>query len=185
MNELLAIFCYVSTLEWARGVGAAALRCEKWPFLFFAAACGLGALYLLVRLVTKRNDPWPRGSGAALALYAGFILLWLMTESLHRDLIAKSTAGATKNSLAAMREELGRYAAGQGSAPAGLAGLFPEMPRLIIPPAPHKNSAEVRVSSFADIRDGGSWLYVADSSAPALLVDCTHFDYNNRPWSSY
>ncbi|OGS12959.1 MAG: hypothetical protein A2234_06890 [Elusimicrobia bacterium RIFOXYA2_FULL_58_8] len=143
-------------------------------------------IYLLTRLYTKRDKPWGTLSGLFFVIYLfctfSVLIAW---PGLFHNLPLKSAVGAQAMNLKQVRDSLSRYIEANGTVPPDLSSALSVIPVIKIPLTPHKASSEVRVSTFADIRDTGQWLYIADSSAPVILIDCTHTDHEGNHWSSY
>jgi hypothetical protein len=143
-------------------------------------------IYLLTRLHTKRDKPWSVFSGVFLSLYLfcniSVLVAW---PGLFRGLPLKSATGAQAGNLMNARNSLAEYLQAGNAIPPDLSTVLPVMPALKIPLSPHKAGDEVHVSTFADIKDSGRWLYVVDASSPVILIDCAHTDFKGKPWSSY
>jgi hypothetical protein len=175
-SSLVIIYLAASEAAVVGGAGA-------WlPISAFAIPFG----WLLARLYTERDKPWSDLSGGILVIYlfCNFCVLVSWTGVFH-DLPLKSAIAAQRRNLQEARDSLSLYVRENTAVPADLSPVLPVMPALKLPVTPHKPGSEVRVSTFADIQDSGQWLYVADSSAPVILIDCTHLDHKGKPWSSY
>jgi len=150
--------------------------------LFFAGVLVVLA-WLTARLITRRAEPWSRSANTAVILYAVALGLAGISYGNMSHVGASEVLAANIKSLQEMRARLTEYKAGHG-VPAGFSAVMPA-PVLLLPGDVHPRTAEVRVSSFTDIRDSGRWLYVASSSAPAILIDCTHQNQRGLSWSTY
>ncbi len=178
IKTLAALFCYSAALYWLYGLGLEFARCATpaWTQLGLMAA---PLLYLLSRLYTKRDRPWPAGSGAVLTLCVSGILLIAITYPYFSGLLRKSTAAATISRLTTMRESLGKNIA--PGVPVDIKTMIPKPQELKLPLSGHPPSAEIRVATFTDIQDSGRWLYDGRN----ICIDCTHMDPKGIPWSSY
>jgi len=178
VKTLAALFCYLVTLYWLYLLGSEFARCgsQAWPQ---AALMAAPFLYLLTRLYTKRNRPWPAGSGAVLTLYVSGILITAMVYPYFNGLVRKSTGGATISKLRGMREALKKNTT--ENLPADIKAAIPSPPELKLPLTGHPPGREIRVSTFTDIQDSGRWLYDGRN----LYIDCTHRDTKGIAWSSH
>jgi hypothetical protein len=156
-----------------------------WGFLLYTGGVSLALLYLVFRLYTKRDVPWSGSKSAMLWLCAVGLGMTMICWPAFEDIVIKSAAGGTKTRLVQMRSMLAGYLGSRGAVPADLSEVVPEVPAIILPLLPHPRSSEVRISTFVDIQDSGRWLYVHDSSAPVILIDCTHEQRSGHAWSSY
>lgn len=181
-KTLAALFCYSVTLYWLYCLSLEFARCGS-PAWIQTALMAAPLLYLLSRLYTKRNLPWPAGSGAILTLYVSGILVLAMVYPYFRGLIRKSTAGATISKLMTMRDTLQKNIS--ANAPPDINTVIPAPPELKLPLSGHPSSSEIRTAAFTDIQDSGRWLYVTGGSTPTILIDCTHKDTKGIAWSSY
>jgi len=186
MATLAALLAYLSTLFIVYlffSEAAPVLGAQAWVMMLLFSA---PFVLLLVLLYTRRDKEWP-------VMSLSFFLFWLFWNScaliawpgIFHNLVLKSASGQPVSNLRSVRENLSSYLQFSEIVPAAFSVVQPVMPALKLPLTPHKPSSEVRVSTFANIQDSGQWLYVADSSAPVVLMDCTHLDYKGKAWSSY
>ncbi|HNW43758.1 MAG TPA: hypothetical protein PKI19_04585 [Elusimicrobiales bacterium] len=184
MTTIIAFLFYAAslTIVW---LFAADLAVVSGTVTFlYALLFGAPFFWLLVRLYTQRDEPWPYLSLPAVAFGLCLAFMTLIAwPGIFAGLPLKSAVGAQRSNLYGARERLSRYSMYSSTAPAALSEVMPEMPLLKLPLTPHVAGNEVRVASFTDIQDSGKWLYVAGSTAPVLLIDCTHVVLG-RPWSS-
>jgi len=99
-------------------------------------------------------------------------------------LVRKSVEGKAAYDLRELRSKLYAYYEANKTCPPDLSAVASEIPELKLPASGHPPSGEVRVSTFADIRDTGGWLYVK-AGAGSLYIDCVHPDARGKPWSSH
>lgn len=127
-------------------------------------------------------------TASALAALLAFGLF--VTQGIWRDLVRKSSDGATRGHLASIRLALHNSRADElGLAPAALDELVPRhlegLPKTQLRVSTfsrlHADSSAVRVG--ASPTDEGGWLY--DAAAGAVFVNCTHTDAKRSVWSSY
>lgn len=111
------------------------------------------------------------------------------------ELIRKSSEGACRGNLGAMRSALSIfYGDTQGRYPFHPSALLygkrylSALPKARTPHY-HPDSNKVRIgASSSDADDSGGWLYVGDPSSKergTLLVNCTHTDTKGSAWTSY
>ena len=176
--------CYGVTFYGLAYLSADAVRVGGAGLLLYTGGLGGLLIYLAVRLYTKRATPWPEWKSAILWLYAVCLGMTAIAWPSFREIVIKSAAGATANKLVQMRGQLADYVQEYQAAPADLSPAVPEIPEIVLPLLPHTRGREVRVSTFTDIQDSGRWLYVHDSSAPVILIDCTHERSYGHVWSA-
>lgn len=177
-KTLAALFCYSVSLYWLYCLGLEFAHCGS-PSWIQTALIAIPFLYLLTRLYTKRNLPWPAGSGAVLTLYISGILVIAMVYPYFSGLLRKSTAAATISNLTKMRDILQKNAS--SNTPADITAVIPSPPELKLPSAGHSPSSEIRVATFTDIQDSGHWFYDGKN----IYIDCTHKDPKEIVWSAY
>jgi len=173
-----ALSCYSVTLYWLYCLGFEFARCGS-PAWIQTALIAAPFLYLLSRLYTKRNLPWPSGSGAVLTLYVSGILIIAMVYPYFSGLLRRSTAAATVSKLTAMRDTLKKNIG--ASMTADIKTIIPSPPEMKLPLSGHPPNSEIRVATFTDIQDSGRWLYDGQN----IYIDCTHKDPKEIAWSSY
>lgn len=179
---LIALCCYVATGVWL-WQGADSAEILRTDNMLTFAGVMVALAWLVARLITRRAQPWSRLSRTAVILYAVGLGLAGMNYREFSRVGANEILSADIKALAEMRSRLAEYTASHG-VPSGFSQVM-AAPVLLLPRDVHPHTAEVRVSSFTDIRDSGRWLYVASSSAPAILIDCTHVNNRGLPWSAY
>lgn len=172
------IFCCSVSLYWLYGLGKELARCGS-PAWIQLGLMAVPLLYLLSRLYTKRDLPWPAGSGAVLTLCVSGILLIAMTYPYFSGLFRKSTAAATISRLMTMRETIRKNT--DPNMPVDIKTAIPGPRELKLPLSGHAPNAEIRIATFTDIQDSGRWLYDGKN----IYIDCTHKDPKEIPWSSY
>ncbi len=200
-------------------------RARGHPWSYAAGSCLLAVWPIvgpLLGLFLKPRPPeaiaartrWSRvAAGSALACLALNIAIgvWLLrlwpleraTASLEYSgrgfagLIRKSSEGATRGNLGAIRAAVDRYHdAMQGRTPADLAALTAGGKYLpSIPPAKpanyHNDSSQILTLTGAQYAadwsdDAGGWAYVASGpSSGTVLVNCVHTDTRGTFWSAY
>lgn len=184
INSLAALLCYGVTFYGLAYFSADAVRVGGAGLLLYTGALGGALIYLAVRLYTKRDTPWPGWKISILWLYAICLGMSMIAWPSFRDIVIKSAAGATHNKLIRMRAGLAGYMLEHQAAPENLSQAVPEIPDLVLPLLPHTRGRDVRVSTFTDIQDSGHWLYVRNSSAPVIIIDCTHERRYGHVWSA-
>jgi general secretion pathway protein G len=110
------------------------------------------------------------------------------------DLIRKSSEGASKGNLGAVRSALAIYYGDmEGLYPATLSALtlsgkyLSVLPRARTPNY-HGDSAGVTLFSVAGLTDVGGWSYndvATNANLGTILVSCTHTDTKGTVWSGY
>lgn len=185
MTALTALAFYISGL-WVVALAASSIAdLSALSAAVFAAVAGLPFLWLLSRLYTHAEEPWP--GFAKPALIAGLffsVSLLISWEGVFSGPFLSAAARRQEENLRAARSLFFAHVQRSGAVPAEFPAAV-ALPELRLPGAGHKPSAALRTAGFADIQDSGRWLYVADSTSPALLIDCVHLDRKGRPWSSY
>ena len=110
------------------------------------------------------------------------------------DLIRKSSEGASKGNLGALRSAMSIYYGDmEGQYPDLLASLTVNGKYLTVVPnakAPnyHGDSSVETTGALAAVADGGGWYFVnvaADPNIGNVLVRCTHTDTKGSQWTSY
>ena len=111
------------------------------------------------------------------------------------ELIRKSSEGASKGNLGALRSAMSIYYGDmEGSYPANVSALTIGGKYLtVVPPAKAPNyhadgSAVVLMSAAATPSDAGGWWYndtIGDANVGNVLVNCTHTDTKGTVWTGY
>jgi len=108
------------------------------------------------------------------------------------SLIRKSSEGATKGNLGAIRSALSIYYGDmEGQYPSSLAALAVSSKYMAsIPTAktPNYHADTANIANQSGANDAGGWLYDNVSNAPilgTLWVNCTHTDTKGSLWTSY
>jgi len=111
------------------------------------------------------------------------------------ELIRKSSEGASKGNLGALRSAMSIYYGDmEGSYPANVAALTIGGKYLtVIPPAKAPNyhadgSGVVLLSAAAAPSDAGGWYYndeTTNANVGNVLVNCTHTDTKGSVWTGY
>ena len=111
------------------------------------------------------------------------------------ELIRKSSEGASKGNLGALRSALSIYYGDmEGSYPANVSALTIGGKYLsAVPPAKAPNyhadgSAVVLMSAAATPSDTGGWWFndtIGDANVGGVLVNCTHTDTKGTVWTGY
>ena len=111
------------------------------------------------------------------------------------ELIRKSSEGASKGNLGALRSAMSIYYGDmEGSYPANVAALTIGGKYLtVIPPAKAPNyhadgSAVVLLTAAANPSDAGGWYYndqTTNANIGNTLVNCTHTDTKGTVWTGY
>ena len=110
------------------------------------------------------------------------------------QLMRKSTEGATKGNLGALRSSLSIYYGDNGGQfPGTLSGLaapnqyMPDIP-IAREPSYHPDSSVEVDGLFSPASDVGGWAYdngTPDVPVGTVLVACTHTDTKGSTWSTY
>lgn len=179
---LIAFCCYLATgaLLW-RSMDTMGVS-QPGDMLFFAGIMVVLS-WLTARLFTRRAEPWSGLKRVAVIFYAVMLGVSALNYGSFVHTSSNQVLAANIKALGEMRTQLSEYTARHG-VPSGFSAVMPS-PVLLLPREKHPRSAEVRVSSFTDIRDSGRWLYVASSTSPAVLIDCTHLNHRGLSWSTY
>ena len=110
------------------------------------------------------------------------------------ELIRKSSEGASKGNLGAVRSALSIYYGDmEGVYPADMASLTIAGKYLTVIPnakAPnyHADSPTVTAGALTALADGGGWYFVnaqTDANIGNVLVRCTHTDTKGTVWTGY
>lgn len=195
IRALTIVALSLCTLGLACGALGALLAAKSWPAGLFLGLGGLATAFYVGRncwlwtQTTRRmidGDLPPSLSvdmqflslGNLLVMAAVFAILCAIALPMFSGLIRKSSEGASKGNLAAMRALLQSHHAAKGSFPTDLAALG-DLPRAKTPNY-HPDSAQV---AFGAATDAGGWLY--DNAAGTLRVNCTHTDTKGTVWTMY
>ena len=110
------------------------------------------------------------------------------------ELIRKSSEGASKGNLGAVRSALSIYYGDmEGQYPSAMssltiAGKYMTVLPMSKAPNYHADSAAETQGALASLADGGGWFYVnaaTDANLGSVLVMCTHTDTKGSVWTSY
>ncbi len=111
------------------------------------------------------------------------------------ELIRKSSEGASKGNLGALRSAMSIYYGDmEGTYPANVAALTIGGKYLtVIPPAKAPNyhadtGGVVLLSASANPSDAGGWYYndeLTNANVGSVLVNCTHTDTKGTVWTGY
>jgi prepilin-type N-terminal cleavage/methylation domain-containing protein len=110
------------------------------------------------------------------------------------DLIRKSSEGASKGNLGAIRSALSIYYGDmEGQYPASvnaltIAGKYMTTVPVAKAPNYHSDSAAETAGALTALADGGGWFYVdaaTDANVGNVFVRCTHTDTKGSIWSGY
>ena len=110
------------------------------------------------------------------------------------ELIRKSSEGASKGNLGAVRSALSIYYGDmEGQYPAAMAAMTINGKYLTVIPmskAPnyHADANSETSGALASLADGGGWYYVNAATDPNIgnvLVRCTHTDTKGSVWTAY
>ena len=110
------------------------------------------------------------------------------------ELIRKSSEGASKGNLGAIRSALSIYYGDmEGQYPAALSamtisGKYVTVVPMAKAPNYHADSNAETDGALASLADGGGWYYVnaaTDANIGNVLVMCTHTDTKGSVWTAY
>jgi len=111
------------------------------------------------------------------------------------ELIRKSSEGASKGNLGALRSAMSIYYGDmEGSYPSNITALtiggkyLSAIPKAKSPNYHADGEAVVLVSAAATPSDAGAWYYndvTTDANVGSVLVNCTHTDTKGTVWTGY
>lgn len=128
------------------------------------------------------------GSGLKLVafFFAGSLFLAALARPMFTGIVRKSTEGAAKGTLGAIRNALDRFKHDRGASPADIAELTAGGKYLNVIPAariPDYHDALSAVAVADKPNDAGGYFY--DPKAGKIRINCTHTDTRGSSWDAY
>lgn len=128
------------------------------------------------------------GSGLKLVafFFAGSVFLAALARPMFTGIVRKSTEGAAKGKLGAIRSALDHFKHDRGASPADISELTAGGKYLTVIPAariPDYHEATAAVAVADKPNDAGGYFY--DPKTGTIRINCTHTDTRGSSWDAY
>lgn len=126
------------------------------------------------------------GSGLKLVafFFAGCVFLAALARPMFTGIVRKSTEGAAKGKLGAIRNALDHFKHDRGASPADIAELTAGGKYLTVIPAARIPDYHESTSAVSDKpTDAGGYFY--DPKTGTIRINCTHTDTRGSSWDAY